>query len=65
LFERFRNNQVELTKFLNNHPSLAWVQLIFNGEMAKAAAVLAELASNEIELVSRKKVRFLLKDLII
>jgi nuclear pore complex protein Nup133 len=32
LFERFRNNQVELAKFLNNHPSLAWIQLFFNGE---------------------------------
>lgn len=59
LFERFRNNQAELAKFLNNHPSLAWVQLIFNGEMTKAAAVLMELAMSEIELVARKKVHFL------
>lgn len=58
LFQRFRNNQGELSKFLNNHPSLAWVQLIFNGEMGKAAAVLADLASNEVELAARKKVSY-------
>lgn len=56
LFERFRNNQVELAKFLNNHPSLAWIQLLFNGEMGKAASVLLELAQNEVELVARKRV---------
>lgn len=56
LFERFRNNQVDLAKFLNNHPSLAWIQLMFNGEMSKAANVLMELAQNEDELVARKKV---------
>lgn len=56
LFERFRNNQVELASFLNNHPSLAWIQLFFNGEMGTAATVLVELAKNEIELVARKKV---------
>lgn len=58
LFERFRNNQVELAKFLNNHPSLAWIQLLFNGEMAKASSVLMELALNETELVARKRVRY-------
>jgi nuclear pore complex protein Nup133 len=57
LFERFRNNQLELAKFLNNHPSLAWIQLFFNGEMGKAATVLVELAKNEVELVARKRVR--------
>lgn len=57
LFERFRNNQAELAKFLNNHPSLAWIQLFFNGEMGKAATVLVELAKNENELVARKRVR--------
>lgn len=57
LFERFRNNQGELTKFLNNHPSLAWIQLIFNGEMSKASNVLKELAHNETDLVARKKVK--------
>lgn len=57
LFERFRNNQGELAKFLNNHPSLAWIQLFFNGEMSKASNVLMELAQNEIELVARKRVR--------
>lgn len=63
LFERFRNNQVELAKFLNNHPSLAWIQLFFNGQMAKASNVLLELAQNEVELAVRKKVRkVVLKD---
>lgn len=57
LFERFRNNQVELAKFLNNHPSLAWIQLFFNGEMGKASSVLMELAQNELELVARKRVK--------
>lgn len=56
LFERFRNNQLELAKFLHNHPSLAWIQLLFNGEMGKASNVLYELAKNEIELVARKRV---------
>lgn len=56
LFERFRNNQVELAKFLNNHPSLAWIQLFFNGEMGKASNILIELADNETELVARKRV---------
>lgn len=56
LFERFRKNQGELASFLNNHPSLAWIQLFFNGEMAKASSVLMDLAENEVELVARKKV---------
>lgn len=56
LFERFKNNQAELAKFLKNHLSLAWIQLFFNGEMAKASNVLMELAQNEVELVARKKV---------
>lgn len=59
LFERFRNNQLELAKFLNNHPSLAWIQLLFNGEMGKASNVLYELAQNEVELVARKRVSFI------
>lgn len=56
LFERFRNNQADLAKFLHNHPSLAWIQLIFNGELAKASNILFDLAKNEIELVARRKV---------
>lgn len=56
LFERFRNNQADLAKFLHNHPSLAWIQLMFNGELGKASSVLMDLAKNEIELVARKKV---------
>ncbi|CRL07223.1 CLUMA_CG020204, isoform A [Clunio marinus] len=63
LFERFRNNQVELAKFLNNHPSLAWIQLIFNGEMNKSSNVLADLGLNETELVARKKTKLSLAKL--
>lgn len=58
LFQRFKNNQVELAKFLHNHPSLAWIQLIFNGELEKASMVLLDLAQNEVELVARKRVSF-------
>lgn len=65
LFERFRNNQGDLTKFLQNHPSLAFIQLIFNGEMSKASTVLTDLAKNEIELVARKKVSVLLAHFLI
>lgn len=55
LFERFKHNQVELSRFLSDHPSLAWVQAVFNGDMAKASRVLLELASVETELIARKK----------
>jgi nuclear pore complex protein Nup133 len=56
LFDRFKNNQVALGKFLSDHPGLAWVQLIFNGELGKAAEVLFGLAEIEKELVARKRV---------
>lgn len=55
LFQRFKHNQLALGKFLVDHPSLAWVQSIFNGEVGKAAKVLFELALNETDLVARKK----------
>lgn len=55
LFERFRRNQSDLTRFLNDHPSLAWVQAIFNGDLSKAARILWSIAQNESELVARKK----------
>uniref|UniRef100_A0A1B0CE80 Nucleoporin Nup133/Nup155-like N-terminal domain-containing protein n=1 Tax=Lutzomyia longipalpis TaxID=7200 RepID=A0A1B0CE80_LUTLO len=55
LFERFHSNQAALARFLHDHPSLAWVQFIFNGELLKAAETLHDLAQNETELVSRKK----------
>lgn len=55
LFERFKRNQSELTRFLGDHPSLAWVQAVFNGDLAKASRILLSLAQNETELVARKR----------
>lgn len=55
LFERFKHNQMALGRFLVDHPSLAWLQLVFNGELENAGKILIELADNETELVARKK----------
>lgn len=55
LFERFKHNQADLSKFLIDHPSLAWVQAVFNGDLSKAARILFELAQQETESVARKK----------
>lgn len=55
LFERFKHNQSALGQFLVDHPSLAWLQLICNGEYASAARILMELALRESESVARKK----------
>ncbi|GAB0092436.1 Nuclear pore complex protein Nup133 [Sergentomyia squamirostris] len=55
LFDRFKSNQAALGRFLHDHPSLAWVQFLFNGELLKAAETLYALAQNETELIARKK----------
>lgn len=55
LFERFKRNQSELTRFLGDHPSLAWIQSVFNGDLSRASRILLQLAQNETELVARKK----------
>lgn len=55
LFERFKRNQTELARFLGDHPSLAWIQTVFSGDLARAARTLISLAQNEIESISRKK----------
>lgn len=55
LFERFKRNQEELTRFLGDHPSLGWIQAVFNGDMDRASRILFSLAQNEMELVQRKK----------
>lgn len=55
IFERFRHDQKSLTEFLNDHPSLAWIQSILSGEHEKAAQILFALAQNERELVERKR----------
>lgn len=55
LFERFKRNQSDLTRFLGDHPSLAWMQAIFNGNLAKAGRILISLAQAETELFTRKR----------
>ncbi|XP_040171199.1 nuclear pore complex protein Nup133 [Anopheles arabiensis] len=52
---RFKNNQSALARFLVDHPSMAWIQLLFNGEIAQAADVLLSLAQREKELLVRKR----------
>lgn len=55
LFERFKRSQSELTRFLGDHPSLAWIQNVSNGDMARASRVLLSLAMEESESITRKK----------
>lgn len=55
VFERFKGNQTALAQFMRDHPSLGWIQLIFNGDFERAAKVLYELAQCETEYVARKK----------
>lgn len=55
IFQRFKGNQSALAKFLGDHPTLAWVQLIFNGDLNKASTILFALSQSETELVTRKK----------
>lgn len=64
LFERFKHQQADLSRFLMDHPSLAWVQAVFNGDLDKAGRVLFELAANETELVDRKKTMLSLAKLV-
>uniref|UniRef100_A0A182QEJ5 Nucleoporin Nup133/Nup155-like N-terminal domain-containing protein n=1 Tax=Anopheles farauti TaxID=69004 RepID=A0A182QEJ5_9DIPT len=55
ILHRFKNNQSALARFLVDHPSMAWIQLLFNGELAQAAEVLLSLAQREKELLARKR----------
>lgn len=64
LFERFKHQQADLSRFLMDHPSLAWVQAVFNGDLDKAGRVLYELAANETELIDRKKTMLSLAKLV-
>jgi len=50
-----KGNQTALAQFMRDHPSLGWIQLIFNGDFERAAKVLYELAQCETEFVARKK----------
>uniref|UniRef100_A0A182P085 Nucleoporin Nup133/Nup155-like N-terminal domain-containing protein n=1 Tax=Anopheles epiroticus TaxID=199890 RepID=A0A182P085_9DIPT len=55
ILHRFKNNQSALARFLVDHPSMAWIQLLFNGELSQAAEVLLSLAQREKELLARKR----------
>lgn len=55
VFERFKGNQTALAQFMRDHPSLGWIQLMFNGDFDRAAKVLFDLAQCETEFVARKK----------
>lgn len=55
VFERFKGNQTALAQFMRDHPSLGWIQLMFNGDFERAAKVLFDLAQCETEFVARKK----------
>ncbi|XP_055904210.1 nuclear pore complex protein Nup133 [Eupeodes corollae] len=55
VFERFKGNQAALSQFLRDHPSLGWIQLIFNGDFDRAAGILFQLGQDETEFVQRKK----------
>lgn len=57
VFERFKGNQAALSQFMRDHPTLGWIQLVFNGDFERAAKILFQLAQNETEFVQRKKVR--------
>uniref|UniRef100_A0A182VS51 Nucleoporin Nup133/Nup155-like N-terminal domain-containing protein n=1 Tax=Anopheles minimus TaxID=112268 RepID=A0A182VS51_9DIPT len=63
ILHRFKNNQAALARFLVDHPSMAWIQLLFNGELAQAAEVLLSLAQREKELLARKRAIFCLAKL--
>lgn len=64
LFERFKHQQADLSRFLMDHPSLAWVQAVFNGDLDKAGRVLFDLATSETELIDRKKTMLSLAKLV-
>ncbi|XP_049535624.1 nuclear pore complex protein Nup133 [Anopheles darlingi] len=63
ILQRFKNNQAALARFLVDHPSMAWIQLVFNGELAQAGEVLLSLAQREKELLSRKRIMLCLAKL--
>lgn len=56
VFERFKDNQAALSQFLRDHPTLGWIQLIFNGDFGRASKILYQLAESETEFIQRKKV---------
>jgi hypothetical protein len=54
--EKPRAQQQALSQFLVNHPSLSWLQNVFNGDYKQASNILRGLAKEESELLQRKKV---------
>ncbi|GAB1864344.1 Nuclear pore complex protein Nup133 [Camponotus japonicus] len=55
LIERCRRGTAELTEKLSEHPTLSWVQAALTDELQVAANTLLTLATQEHELVVRKK----------
>lgn len=43
---------------MRDHPTLGWIQLVFNGDFERASKILFQLAQSETEFVQRKKVSF-------
>lgn len=58
VFQRFKGNQAALSQFMRDHPTLGWIQLVFNGDFERASKILFQLAQSETEFVQRKKVSF-------
>ncbi|KAJ8938499.1 hypothetical protein NQ318_005163 [Aromia moschata] len=60
LLERYKRsgktrNLQQLTHFLSDHPSLAWIQQIFDDKYVAAAETLRKLACEESESLTRQK----------
>ncbi|KAK4884014.1 hypothetical protein RN001_000285 [Aquatica leii] len=53
----------QLTTFLADHPSLLWIQNIYENKFSGAANILKNLASNETDLIVRQKTMFSLSKL--
>lgn len=56
-------NTQKLKTFLAGHPSLSWIQNIFDSKFSNAADILKDLAQQENELVTRQKTMFSLSKL--
>jgi nuclear pore complex protein Nup133 len=58
-----RGGATELTEKLLQHPVLSWVQASLSDDYEMAAKTLYSLALEEVELVTRKKVIFVIKNI--
>lgn len=56
-FRANKKHQQALTKFLVDHPTLAWLHAVFCGSYEQAAEILLNLGFQEMESMARKKVR--------